>query len=248
MTPSVDFGRRATADELMDTEQVPFEDFRACLEDLARVNQLTLAYGPTLAFFERLRARGWPEDGPLRVVDVGSGYGDQLRRVRDWAAARGLRVELTGVALNPWSRRAAVEATKGAGAEGIDWVTADAFAYQPEGGIDVIISSLFTHHLGDEALVRFLSWMERTATRAWFVNDLHRHPVPYHFFRQWAKLAGWHRFVQHDGPLSIARAFSRDDWQRLLDEAGVDRDAVEIAWAVPFRWSLSRFKQPCAPR
>jgi hypothetical protein len=155
-------------------------------------------------------------------------------------------VELTGVDLNPWSRRAAVEATAQAptGNEGIEWVTADAFAYQPEGGIDVIISSLFTHHLGDAALVRFLAWMEGTATRAWFINDLHRHPVPYHFFRHWAKLAGWHRFVQHDGPLSIARAFSRHDWQRLLGEAGVDPRVVEIVWAVPFRWSLSRFRQP----
>lgn len=240
---SVDFARRATAEELMDTERVSFEDFRSCLADLARVNQLTLAYAPTLAFFDRLHAHGWPQGRPLRVVDVGSGYGDQLRRVRDWARARRLPVELVGVDLNPWSRRAAVEATP-PGAEGIEWVTADAFAYQPEGGIDVVISSLFTHHLGDESLVRFLAWMERTATRAWFINDLHRHAVPYHFFRHWARLAGWHRFVQHDGPLSIARAFSRADWERLLGEAGIDSRAVEIAWQVPFRWSLSRHVRP----
>ena len=45
-----DFRHRSTQDELMDTEAVPFEEFRDCLVDLARVNELTLAYRPTLDF------------------------------------------------------------------------------------------------------------------------------------------------------------------------------------------------------
>ena len=45
-----------------------------------------------------------------------------------------------------------------------------------------------------------------SARIGWFVNDLHPHALPYHFFRHWSGLARWHRFVQHDGPVSIARA------------------------------------------
>jgi SAM-dependent methyltransferase len=235
---SFDFAARSSADELMDSEPVGFEEFRACLVDLAKVNGLTLAYLPTIAFFERLLARGLPEGRPLEVVDVGSGYGDMLRRIDAWAARRGVSVSLTGVDLNPWSEQAAAQATPSG--RPIRWVTADAFAYVPPRGIDVVVSSLFTHHLPDALVVRFLRWMEASARVGWFVNDLHRHPLPYHFFRHFARLARFHRFVQHDGPVSIARAFAPADWQRLVAEAGLEAAAVRVRRRVPFRLTVER--------
>jgi SAM-dependent methyltransferase len=250
---AIDFASRSTLDELMDTEPVGFEEFRDCLVDLSRVNRWTLAYRPTLAFFERLVRRGLPQGRPLEVVDVGSGYGDMLRRIERWAEERGVAVSLTGVDLNPWSRRAAMEAAP-VGVRAIRWVTADAFAYDPPGGIDVVVSSLFAHHLPDPMVVRFLRWMEATARLGWFVNDLHRHPTPYHFFRRFARIARYHRFVQHDGPVSIARAFDRSDWQRLLAAAGVDvprgsRDvdrrapSLSVTWWLLFRLCVERMKE-----
>jgi SAM-dependent methyltransferase len=236
---SVDFAHRSTVDELMDTEPVAFEEFRACLVDLARVNRWTLAYRPTLAFFDRLVAAGLPEGRSLEVVDVGSGYGDMLRKIDAWAERRGVAVSLTGVDLNPWSRQAASEATPQG--RPIRWVTSDAFAYRPPQSIDVVISSLFTHHLPDPLVVRFLRWMEATARVGWFINDLHRHPVPFHFFRHFSRLLSLHRFVQHDGPISIARAFSEGDWRRLLAQANIDA-AVDVRWRLPFRLTVERVK------
>jgi len=69
---AINFGERSKLDELMDTEPVGFEEFRACLFDLARVNRLTLAYRPTLAFFDRLLANARPLGRPIEVLDVGS--------------------------------------------------------------------------------------------------------------------------------------------------------------------------------
>jgi hypothetical protein len=85
--------------------------------------------------------------------------------------------------------------------------------------------------------------MEANARLGWFVNDLHRHPLPFHFFRHFSKIAGFHRFVQHDGPVSIARAFTPPDWRRLLAEAGVAPEAAEIEWRMPFRLTVQRLKQ-----
>jgi SAM-dependent methyltransferase len=239
--PSVDFASRSTLDELMDTEPVSFEEFRACLVDLARVNRWTLAYRPTLAFLDRLAERGLPQGRPLEVVDVGCGYGDMLRKIDVWAQHRGVTVSLTGVDLNPWSRKAALEATSPG--RPIRWVTADAFAYQPTEGIDVVVSSLFAHHLPDPLILRFLRWMEATARLGWFINDLHRHPVAYYFFRTFARLAGYHRFVQHDGPVSIARAFHRSDWERLLDQAAIPAGTARVAWHLLFRLCVEREKE-----
>lgn len=237
---AVDFASRSQVDELMDTEPVGFDEFRACLVDLSRVNRWTRAYRPTLAFLDGLAARGLPRGRPLEIVDVGCGYGDMLRKIDTWAEQRGVAVSLAGVDLNPWSRKAAFEATP----EGrpIRWITADAFAYEPREGIDVVVSSLFAHHLPDALVVRFLRWMEATTRLGWFVNDLHRHPVPYHFFRRFARIARYHRFVQHDGPVSIARAFDRSDWQRLLTEASIETATATVAWWLPFRLCVSRMK------
>ena len=237
---TLDFGSRSQRDELMDTEPVSYVEFRDCLVDLATVNRLTFAQRPTLDFFDRLLESRRMKPGPLEVVDVGSGYGDMLRTIHDWAKRRGVPVSLTGVDLNPWSRRAAFEATPPD--LGIRWVTADAFAYEPPNGIDVVISSLFTHHLPNPLVARFLTWMEEKSRVGWFVNDLHRHPIPYHFFRHFSKLARLHRFVRHDGPVSIARAFEATDWHELLVSAGIAHSLVDVRWRMPFRLTLSRLK------
>ncbi len=235
-----DFAHRSSEDELMDTEPVGFDEFDACLVDLAKVNRWTLAYRPTKGFFDRLAYRLRRLGRPVEIVDVGSGHGDMLREIDVWAARRGIEVRLTGVDLNPWSRASAIAATKQD--RGIEWITADAFSYQPARGIDVVVSSLFTHHLTDSFVVEFVKWMEATARLGWFVNDLHRHPVPYHFFRYFSKVAGFHRFVQHDGPVSIARAFSRSDWTRLLSSADLPEDAATVRWELPFRFTVERLR------
>jgi SAM-dependent methyltransferase len=240
----MDFTRRCETPELMDTEVVSFEEFQACLVDLAQVNTLSLAYRPTLAFFERLLPRIRALGRPLEVLDVGSGYGDTIRKVDAWARKNGVEVSLTGVDMNPWSRESALKAAPEN--PRIQWVTADAFAYEPPNGrgIDVVMSSLFTHHLPNPLVVKFLAWMESKARMTWFINDLHRHPVPYHFFRYFSQLGGYHRFVKHDGPVSIASAFETADWQKLLTEAGVGLDAVKLQWHFPFRLSVERVMKP----
>ncbi len=236
-----DFSRRTLDPELMDTEACGPDEFRACLVDLAKVNRLTLAYRPTLGFLARA-TRDRP--GPLRVVDIGGGYGDMLRVIDRWAARRRLDLRLTSVDLNPFARSAGEAASRQARTHGrpIEWVTADLFDYRPEHPPDLVISSLFAHHLDDAGVVRFVAWMERTARRGWFVNDLHRHPLPYHVFAAASRLMRWHRFVQHDGPVSIARAFIRADWQRLLRDAGLPPGAASLTWRLPFRLCVTRLR------
>ena len=68
---------------------------------------------PTLAFLARGDAAGMPA---FRLLDVGFGHGDMLRRIARWARRRGIAADLIGVDLNPKSavgRRAA--------ATPIDW-------------------------------------------------------------------------------------------------------------------------------
>jgi len=218
-------------------EPCSYEDFQACLVDLGQVNRLTLSYRPTLDFLDRLVTVIKPRQ-ILRIVDVGSGGGDMLRCVERWATRRGVGVELTGIDLNPYAARAAKELSPAASA--INWMTGDAFTYTKP--VDIVLSSLFAHHLEEAEIVRFLAWSEAVAQRGWFVNDLCREAKPYRLFGVLAKVMRWHRFVQHDGPVSFRRSFREDDWERMLREAEIAVADVQLARWTPGRLCVERMK------
>jgi SAM-dependent methyltransferase len=238
---NIDLSRRNNLTQLMDSADTDFETFRACLVDLSKVNYLTLAYRPTLRFFEHLARSGrLPADRSITVVDVGSGFGDMVRKIDRWAVRRGFKVDLTGVDQNPLSARAAEEVT--ALGRPIRFVAANIFAYKLPSQVDIVISSLMTHQMDDTSLIRFLSWMEANAAIGWFVNDLRRSALAYHLFYVTSRVLGFHEFVRNDGPISIACAFDVADWRRLLDSAGIPRAAAKISKAFPYRLCVSRLK------
>ena len=223
----------------MDDPAVDEATFRACLTDLAAVNGWTLARPPTLAWLAQA-TRDLPRGSRFTLVDVGYGQGDMLRAIHRWATRKGLVPELIGIDLSPSSETSAKAATPAAMA--IDYRTGDVFDARFERAPDFIVSSLVAHHMADDQLVTFLRWMEATAKKGWFVNDLHRHVVAYHGFRALSVVMRWHAFVRHDGPLSVARAFRRDDWERLIARAGLDRAAIDLRWKLPFRLCVGRIK------
>lgn len=229
----------AAPPELMD-QPCSREALAACLRDLERVNRWFFAYRPVLAWLDSVSAVS--RDGPLRVLDVACGYGDTLRRIERWAATSRVPVELTGLDLNPDTIAIARAATPAA--SDIRWVACDVFSYCPDQQPHVVLSSLFTHHLEDEAVIRFLRWMEDTAQTGWMVNDLSRAPVPYTLFRWFSISAGLHPFVRHDGPVSIARAFVPADWRRLTTAAGLRESDVAITGHTPARLCVTRIKTP----
>ncbi len=232
-----DLRQRAQLTEMMD-EPCSREELRACLRDIDRSNRWFLGYRPLFVWLDSIRHA---MRGATRILDVGCGSGDGLRRVARWAKSRGVAVALIGVDVNADAIAIAREAS--AGADNIEWVASDIFAYSPREPVDVVVSSLFTHHLGDDEIVRFLAWMEQHARLGWFVNDLTRDAAPYHLYRIFAKLARLHAFVQHDGPVSIARAFRRKDWRRLCDAAGLNNAQVTIRGFTPARLCVARSKQ-----
>jgi 2-polyprenyl-3-methyl-5-hydroxy-6-metoxy-1,4-benzoquinol methylase len=233
------FAERSPETEWMDTESVSLDDYRACLKDLATVNVVTMTHGPVLKWLDRA-TRHLGANERVTILDVGYGYGDLLRRIHAWGRRRNRAIELIGVDLNPMSEPIARAATPAGVA--IDYRTGNVFDFQPERPIDFVICSQTTHHMSNDELIGFVRWMERVAARGWFIADLHRHPIPFHFFRALSWAARWHRFVRHDGPISIARSFRRKDWEQILASAGLEPGTARIRWYPSFRLCVSRLK------
>ncbi len=234
----VDFHARAAGLREHLDEPVSREVLRVYLRDLEKVNRWLMGYRPVLDWLDGFAGR--MNGTPLRILDVGCGYGDGLRRIDYWARTRGVAVALTGLDVNRDTVAIAREASPAASR--IEWVCADLFAYMPRRPVDIVVSSLLTHHFGEGDVVRFLKLMEEHAERGWFVNDLSRSAIPYHLFRVFSWVTGLHPFVQHDGPVSIARAFVAADWNRMCAAAGLGPDQVSIRGYTPGRLCVGRRK------
>lgn len=223
---------RIRADEQMDDPGLAPEIYDRVLKDLATVNAVTLAARPTLNFL----ARGTKGMTALRLLDVGFGYGDMLRRIAKWAKRRRLAADLIGVDLNTRSAAAARAATP------IEWPieyrTGD---YRDVAGpLDFVVSSLVAHHMSDEQLDEFLRFMEARAARGWIVNDLHRLAFPYIGFPLLARLLGAHRIVREDGKVSIGRSFRPAEWEAILAKAGIT--GAKVVRRFPFRLCVERLR------
>ncbi len=224
--------QRAIAEELMDADDLAPETYAAVVGDLAKVNVVTMAARPTLDFLRR----GTAGMQSFKLLDVGFGDGDMLRRIARWAARRGIDAELVGVDLNPRSARAAAAHTPAD--LPIRYVTGD-YADLAGQGWDFVVSSLVAHHMDHGQLIAFLRFMATESARGWLVNDLHRHGFAYRGFPLLATLARWHRIVRHDGTLSIARSYRPAEWPPILAQAGV---SGRVYRAFPFRLCVEQLR------
>jgi len=225
---------RATTPELMDDLSLASDELRQNLDELETINTWLGGYRPVLAALARLRPR-FPASRALRLADLGSGGGDTLRHIARWARQRGVGAALTGIDANAFMLGYA--RAKSLAYPEIVYQQVDIFS--PEFAAqdyDVLTASLFCHHFTDAELVGLLRRWHQQASLAVVINDLHRHPLAYYSIKYLTRLLGGSRLVQHDAPLSVARAFSRADWQRLLAQAGITSYSLRRCWA--FRWQV----------
>jgi hypothetical protein len=80
--------------------------------------------------------------------------------------------------------------------------------------------------------------MDRHAVRGWFINDLHRHRLPFYFIKYVTRLLRLNFMVRHDAPVSVARAFTSDEWKKILSGAGIPGE-TKVRWHFPFRYGVS---------
>jgi 2-polyprenyl-3-methyl-5-hydroxy-6-metoxy-1,4-benzoquinol methylase len=228
----ISLAARIRRDEQMDDPGLDPAVYDKVLHDLARVNAWTLNARPTMAFL----ARGTRGMNAFRLIDVGFGHGDMLRRIARWARRKGLAADLIGVDLNAKSAAIARAATPRD--MPIEYRTGD--YSEVAGPVDFVISSLVAHHMSDAELEAFVRFMERRATRGWLISDLHRSAFAYHAFPLLARLLRTHRIVREDGQTSIGRSFRVDDWRFILRNAGLRAGELEVVRRFPFRLCVER--------
>jgi len=90
----------------------------------------------------------------------------------------------------------------------------------PDGSFDIAHTSLVVHHLGPGDAVVLLREMLRVARSGIVVNDLDRSWPTWLGAWLLAHTVARSRYTRHDGPLSVRRAYTRDEMTDLIREAG----------------------------
>jgi ubiquinone/menaquinone biosynthesis C-methylase UbiE len=104
-----------------------------------------------------------------------------------------------------------------------------------DGTFDVVMASLFFHHLSNDNCIHVLQQMWRIARQRVIVNDLHRHAVAYFSIRVLTRLFSRSRMVRHDAPVSVLRAFRRAELSDIARQAGVP---ARVYRSFPYRLVL----------
>jgi len=220
---------RAARSERMDGG-VPEAELNGAYRRLRTLNRLYAAAGPIRAGVERL----WVDAGRparLTVLDVGSGSGDVNRPLLRWAERN--RVELR-VRLVDVREEACREARRlFRGEPRVEVMRGDLFEL-PERAADIVTATQFVHHFGPAELPGVIRRMLGVSRIGVVVNDLRRHAVPWAAAWLTARLITRNRCIRSDAPLSVARGFRDEDWDRLASEGGIH--GLWYARKAPYRY------------
>lgn len=228
------FQHRSYQKELLDRDDIPFEDIKRNMQELDVINSKLGGHDITLDGVAGVIKGQLQFNSKWTIVEIGCGGGDNLRAIRNWAERIHLPVVLLGIDINPECIAYARQQKRN---RGIEFLHSDYrkvfFSETP----DILFSSLFCHHFSDEELVEMLRWMNQNSASGFFINDLHRHWLAYYSIALLTRLFSKSYLVKNDAPLSVLRGFRRKEWQQLFREAGIRN--FECRWKWAFRWLIT---------
>lgn len=200
--------------------------------NLGELNFLNRYFGGHSISLEGIKELIKDRKKTYHIVDLGCGSGDVLRYIARWARSNAFTVTLTGVDINPdaigylVSNCSAYPEIKGVVSSYKDYL-----ASSP--AMDITHCSLFCHHLNEQELLELFHTLNNSSC-GFVINDLQRSAIAYWGAWLMPRLLHGTYLSKHDGPVSVQKAFTRDELLTILHKAGVDH--VTVKWRWPFRY------------
>jgi 2-polyprenyl-3-methyl-5-hydroxy-6-metoxy-1,4-benzoquinol methylase len=228
----MNFSQRSYTKELLDGENIPRVDLYRNLKELDIINRKLGGHTVTLNGLRKIHLK---RDRSYQILDIGCGGGDTLKAIAKWGRDRGFQFELTGVDLK---------------ADCIEYAKKHCRKYREIHFIqsdyrelkhlnyefDIVISSLFCHHLTENEITELFNWGMMKAKVGFIMNDLHRHPLAYYSIGLLTRLFSRSYLVKNDAKLSVLRGFTKEELEALVPRSPFFRWKIEWNWA--FRWLL----------
>ena len=208
-------GQRSSKLEILDDPFSCREDIHASLRFMVLVNKWLGGARAVLDFFKE---HAVPDT--FTVLDLGTGSGDIPFAIAQWARQSGKKARITAIDLNDHCLQFA---QMHFASPDIQFKKASAFDLEVLGSFDYVVSSMFFHHLSDEAIVRLLKIIDRHSRRGFVINDLYRCRSNF-FGTLLMTLPTFKKILIHDAPLSVERAFRENDFLKYRAQSGIRFD------------------------
>lgn len=233
------FKKRAQDTELIDELGL---EAKALAQNLAEFKWINILLGARFALLSALKRilkqRCLPCNQALEIADVGSGGGDLSHAVYTFLKKRFNTGQVWGIDANHFmTEYANTKFNKNIKESRLQFKTLDIYSKEFEAmRFDIVCLTNFCHHLSDTALIGLLQKLKRQTRVAIVMNDLHRHPIAYYGIKIITNVFNLSYLAKNDGPLSVLRAFSKQELTALLQAVGSTKH--EIRWCFAFRWRV----------
>jgi SAM-dependent methyltransferase len=219
--------QRSRQPELMDQPDLDPKAHEYALRGLERINFWS---GASHVFWPGLRAvaQTLPQR-PVRVLDLACGAGDVATRLWRKAQRAGLSLQIDGCDRSPTALDYARQRAARRNAN-VSFFRCDLLHDALPEGYDVLINSLFLHHLDEAEAETFLRRAAGVAGRVFMLSDLVRGSVGMILAYSVTRLLTRSRVVHVDGPLSVAGAFSEKELHQMAGRAGLHDATVIRHW------------------
>ena len=228
----MNFSKRSYQKELLDRDDIPFEDIKRNMQELEFINNYLGGHTITINGIKQILISN-KLINQLTIAEIGCGGGDNLKAIYFWCKQNSIVVNFIGIDINADCITYAKENCRVLNAE---FVVSDYKLVSFNSKPDIIFSSLFCHHFTDKELVTQLNWMKENSRLGFFINDLHRHAWAYYSIKWLTKLFSKSYLVKNDAPLSVLRGFTKTEIQNLVNLSTCK--PVNVKWKWAFRWLL----------
>jgi 2-polyprenyl-3-methyl-5-hydroxy-6-metoxy-1,4-benzoquinol methylase len=229
-----DLSKRSYEIEIMDDLNSSGEIIDVTLRELEVINKLLGGNYVTIDGIQKL-LKGVPANHTVTIADVGCGSGDILRLISKFLKKTGRTGKLIGIDANP--NIAAYARTHTGEDHYIEYRALDIFSSEfKTTSFDIVTGTLFFHHFTEDQLVSFFKDLYAHVLVGIVINDIHRHWFAYHSIKWLTRLFSKSSMVIHDAPLSVERAFKKQELIDILTKAGITD--YEIRWMWAFRWQV----------
>jgi ubiquinone/menaquinone biosynthesis C-methylase UbiE len=234
----LEFTHRSELPELMDDPNLPKDQLYAALHDITKVNRFLGGNQITIAGIRKL-IQSKPNQKEWRIVDVGCGDGEMLRHIASTFKHNPLKLHLIGVDINTESIQKAQEVSSEY--ENIHFEVMDILEIESDAlPCDILICNLTMHHFSDKEIHIFLDKFYKLAHVGVVINDLERSAIAYQLFRGFSRIFMKSPIARHDGRISIARGFKKEELVRYSQKLGFENDTIQWKWAFRYLWVIKK--------
>ncbi len=224
--------------EIMDDLDFQGEEMKNLLGDLKYVNKWLGGNKVTLDGIEKL-LHGNSKKEPITILDIGCGDGQLLRNCAKYAENNNLKLKCIGLDFNKNILEYAENQSKDF--PNIKFQKVDVFLEEELiPNCDIAVCTLFLHHFSNEKIEELLKILLKKSNNGLVINDLQRSRIAFNLFKIVSNLFLKTDTAKHDGLVSIARGFKKDELEHISKKIPNQKSEIHWRWAFRYQWILKK--------